>query len=107
MFMPIAGVDTDQVEHHGSNSSLSTDGPKLSLIFGPWSKTEFYVNAGTGFHSNDARGTVISVDPKSGDPADRVPGWFEPRAPKWASARKSFPGCKARCRSMGSISTPS
>lgn len=32
------------------------------------------LNAGTGFHSNDARGTVISVDPKSGDPADRVPG---------------------------------
>lgn len=48
--------------------------PKLSLIFGPWSKTEFYVNAGYGFHSNDARGTVIAVDPKSGDPADRVPG---------------------------------
>ena len=48
--------------------------PKLSLVFGPWSKTEFYVNAGAGFHSNDARGTVISVDPKTGDPADRVPG---------------------------------
>ena len=48
--------------------------PKLSLIFGPWSETEFYLNAGAGFHSNDARGTVISVDPKSGDRADRVPG---------------------------------
>ena len=48
--------------------------PKLSLIFGPWFKTEFYLNAGTGFHSNDARGTVIAVDPKSGDPATRVPG---------------------------------
>ena len=32
------------------------------------------MNAGAGFHSNDARGTVISVDPKTGDPADRVPG---------------------------------
>lgn len=28
----------------------------------------------SGFHSNEARGTVITVDPKSGDPADRVPG---------------------------------
>ena len=55
-----------------SHSSLVS--PKLSLIFGPWSKTEFYLNAGTGFHSNDARGTVITVDPKSGDPADRVAG---------------------------------
>ena len=46
--------------------------PKLNLIFGPWNKTEFYANAGTGFHSNDARGTTITVDPKSGAPVDRV-----------------------------------
>lgn len=46
--------------------------PKLNLIFGPWAKTEFYVNLGSGFHSNDARGTVIAVDPKTGDPAERV-----------------------------------
>ena len=32
--------------------------PKLSLIFGPWSKTEYFVNYGKGFHSNDARGTT-------------------------------------------------
>lgn len=30
--------------------------PKLSLILGPWAATQFYVNAGRGFHSNDARG---------------------------------------------------
>jgi outer membrane receptor protein involved in Fe transport len=46
--------------------------PKLSLIFGPWAKTEYFVNAGYGFHSNDARGTTIAVDPKTGDPADPV-----------------------------------
>jgi len=27
------------------------------LILGPWSNTEFFVNYGTGFHSNDARST--------------------------------------------------
>eukprot|EP01133_Synstelium_polycarpum_P021095 gene21095-25346_t len=32
--------------------------PKLSLILGPWSRTEFFVNYGKGFHSNDARGTT-------------------------------------------------
>ncbi len=47
--------------------------PKLALIFGPWSDTELYMNAGGGFHSNDARGTTSRVDPKSGAPADRVP----------------------------------
>jgi outer membrane receptor protein involved in Fe transport len=47
--------------------------PSLSLVFGPWVKTEYYLNAGTGFHSNDARGTTISVEPKTGNPADPVP----------------------------------
>ena len=46
--------------------------PKLGLVFGPWPQTEFYLNAGSGFHSNDARGTTITVDPKSGEPADRL-----------------------------------
>ena len=47
--------------------------PKLGLVYELGRKTELYANAGYGFHSNDARGTVIKVDPKSGDPADPVP----------------------------------
>jgi outer membrane receptor protein involved in Fe transport len=39
--------------------------PKAAFIFGPWDSTEFYVNLGRGFHSNDARGTTIRVDPKN------------------------------------------
>ena len=64
-----SSLDANSGKTHASLVS-----PKLSLIFGPWSKTEFYLNVGTGFHSNDARGTVIAIDPKSGDPASRVPG---------------------------------
>jgi hypothetical protein len=41
------------------------------VTLGPWRGTEFYVNAGTGFHSNDARGTTITRDP-DGQPVDRV-----------------------------------
>ena len=37
--------------------------PKLSLVFGPWAQTEFFVNAGRGFHSNDARGMTDPVQP--------------------------------------------
>lgn len=37
--------------------------PKVGVVLGPWSKTEVYANAGYGFHSNDARGTTICVDP--------------------------------------------
>ena len=55
------------------NSGDVTSGitsPKMSLIFGPWDRTEYFVNAGYGFHSNDARGVTIKVDPATGDPVD-------------------------------------
>ena len=45
--------------------------PKGGVTLGPWKGTEFYVDAGTGFHSNDARGTTITRD-ADGNPADRV-----------------------------------
>jgi hypothetical protein len=57
------------------NSGDGSDGlvsPKLGAIFGPWSGSEFYLNGGTGFHSNDARGAAITIDPVSGDPVNRV-----------------------------------
>jgi outer membrane receptor protein involved in Fe transport len=53
-----------------ANSGTETDGivsPKFALVVGPWAKTEGYLNLGMGFHSNDARGTTISVDPSSCD----------------------------------------
>ena len=46
--------------------------PKAGVVFGPWAGTEWYLNAGTGFHSNDARGAAITVDPASGEPAPQV-----------------------------------
>ncbi|MCR5883448.1 TonB-dependent receptor [Rhizobacter sp. J219] len=45
--------------------------PKFSLIAGPWAKTEFFFNAGRGFHSNDARGATAAVDPAPGLAASR------------------------------------
>jgi outer membrane receptor protein involved in Fe transport len=57
------------------NSGVAEDGivsPKLSIAFEPWDGTEFYLSGGFGFHSNDARGTVTTVDPATGDPADPV-----------------------------------
>ncbi|HXG90502.1 MAG TPA: TonB-dependent receptor [Vicinamibacterales bacterium] len=46
--------------------------PKGGAVFGPWNGTEFYLNAGFGFHSNDARGATITIDPVTGDAAERV-----------------------------------
>ncbi len=39
--------------------------PKLSLILGPWAKTEFYAQGGFSFHSNDGRGATQTVEPVS------------------------------------------
>ena len=80
-FRSVAGVRVDRFNFNvrsdnAANSGTSSDtkaSPKLNLIFGPWNKTEFYASAGYGFHSNDARGTTITIDPKSGNPADKVP----------------------------------
>jgi hypothetical protein len=53
--------------------------PKASLIFGPWAKTEFYIQGGFGFHSNDGRGATQTVQPISADnpypntPVARIP----------------------------------
>ena len=52
-----------------ANSGKASDQmltPKLALIFGPWQRTEFYLNYGQGFHSNDARGATIRADPADG-----------------------------------------
>ena len=64
-------VRSDNPANSGS-AQASMVSPKLGLIFGPWDKTEYYFNAGSGFHSNDARGTSITMDPKSGAPANKV-----------------------------------
>ncbi len=60
----VLGVRGDYFHWHvddiDPNNSGKTEAklvePKGSLILGPWCKTEFYLNGGYGFHSNDARG---------------------------------------------------
>jgi outer membrane receptor protein involved in Fe transport len=58
-----------------ANSGSDTPGivsPKLSLVFGPFSNTELYLNGGYGFHSNDGRGATLTVDPATLEPLDKV-----------------------------------
>jgi Carboxypeptidase regulatory-like domain/TonB dependent receptor-like, beta-barrel/TonB-dependent Receptor Plug Domain len=65
-----------------ANSGTATKAlpsPKLSLIFGPWSNTAFYVQGGFSFHSNDGRGATQTVQPVSAEnpfpntPVSRIP----------------------------------
>jgi hypothetical protein len=65
-------VDSDTAVNSG-NKTAGLINPKASLIFGPWKKTELYLNLGSGFHSNDARGVTIAVDPTTGVAQQKVP----------------------------------
>ncbi len=65
-------VDSNLADNSGSELA-GIYNPKLNVTLGPWERTEFYLNAGFGFHSNDARGTSITVDPADGTtPVEQV-----------------------------------
>ena len=79
-FKTIAGLRSDHYSFDVNSDNPANSGkagasmlsPKISLAFGPWGKTEYFLNWGRGFHSNDARGTTITVDPATGAAASRV-----------------------------------
>ena len=79
-FRSVAGVRADRFYFDVKSSIAANSGkadagivsPKLSLVFGPWAKTEYFVNYGYGYHSNDARGATATVGAKTGDPVDPV-----------------------------------
>jgi outer membrane receptor protein involved in Fe transport len=58
-----------------ANSGSADDtllSPSAALAWRATDALELYANYGRGFHSNDARGATISIDPATGDPADPV-----------------------------------
>jgi outer membrane receptor protein involved in Fe transport len=52
---------------NSGNASSAIGSPKFRMVFGPFAKTEFFVGAGMGYHSNDARSTTLTEVP--GDPS--------------------------------------
>jgi len=100
----VVGLRADQARfkvHSLSNTANSGSAsahlfsPKLSLIAGPWAKTEFFFNAGRGFHSNDARGTTATVDPRTGDAVDKVPGLVSARGMELGARTEWVPGLQS------------
>ncbi|MEK9282560.1 TonB-dependent receptor [Bradyrhizobium sp. ISRA442] len=41
--------------------------PKFTMVLGPFNRTEFFLGAGLGMHSNDARGATITEAPGDSD----------------------------------------
>ena len=80
-FRTIAGLRSDFFDFNVHSQSLAANSgkqgaallsPKLSFILGPWVDTEFFLNLGYGYHSNDARGTTIKIDPVSNQAVSSV-----------------------------------
>ncbi|MBU2979268.1 TonB-dependent receptor [Alteromonas sp. C1M14] len=64
-------VNSDTPENSGSkDDGIASFSAGLSYIFS--TRIEGYINAGQSFHSNDARGATLSVDPETGEEADPV-----------------------------------
>jgi hypothetical protein len=83
-------VDGDRPENAGkAHDTLVT--PTLNIAYGPWASTELYANYGHGFHSNDARGTVATVDPKTLDAVDRTPGLVRSRGVEFGLRTEAIP----------------
>ncbi|WP_266158217.1 TonB-dependent receptor [Dyella silvatica] len=103
-FRTVLGVRQDTIQMHLSSLSLATNSgnasasrtsPKLALIFGPWAKTEFFINAGTGFHSNDARGAIYRIDPTTATQAMPAPPFAGARGGELGVRTELVPGLQS------------
>jgi outer membrane receptor protein involved in Fe transport len=48
---------------NSGHASAAIGSPKFRMVLGPFDKTEFFLGAGYGMHSNDARGATTTEDP--------------------------------------------
>ena len=51
----------EAISANSGKATSAVGSPKASIVFGPFAKTEFFINAGEGFHSNDARAEWLST----------------------------------------------
>ena len=75
--------------------SAHINSPKASLIFGPWQKTELFVNYGQGFHSNDARGVTATVSPSDGTAIERAIPLVKTRGEEIGARTEIIPGLQS------------
>lgn len=58
-----ADVTSSLNANNSGHANATIGSPKFRLALGPFNKTEFFVGAGYGIHSNDARGATMTEDP--------------------------------------------
>jgi hypothetical protein len=68
----LAAADPTTLTANSGATDDSIAKASFSLVYTLSDSIETYASIGRGFHSNDARGTTISLDPVSGTPVDPV-----------------------------------
>ncbi len=90
-----AQVNSDTPANSG-NVTSGMASPKFGIVFGPSAATEFFANAGTGLHSNDARGATITVDPVNKiDPLQKSPLLVRSKGAELGVRTKIVPGLES------------
>lgn len=87
-------VDSQLDTNAGTETDLIAS-PKFTLILGPWFNTEYYLNLGLGYHSNDARGTTIEVDPTTQEPVSPVDPLVQSRGAEVGGRTTILPGLQS------------
>ncbi len=87
-----ATVDSLLTPANSGRAGAAIGSPKLGVVLGPFAKTEFFVNAGDGFHSNDARGVTIRQSPSDGSPVDPSPFLVRTRGAEAGLRTRLIPG---------------
>ncbi len=102
-FRSVLGLRYDRFRFDVNSSIAANSGqlgagilsPKLAFAFGPWNKTEYFINYGDGFHSNDARGVTETVTPKELAPAIASPPLVRSRGAELGLRTEIVPGLQS------------
>ncbi len=65
-----ASVDSIYNSKNSGYVQAGIGSPKMTVVLGPFEKTEIFFGAGEGMHSNDARGATITEEPT--DPTQKL-----------------------------------
>lgn len=79
---------------NSGSGSASLVQPKLGLAYELLDGIELYASYGKGFHSNDMRGTTLTVDPVTGAPATPVEPLVEARGTEIGLRSEAWEGLK-------------
>lgn len=87
-------VESDEPENSGDKTAGILS-PKASVVLTSGTGAEVYLSGGFGFHSNDARGVTISIDPVTRERAKRVDPLVRSRGAEIGVRATSLPGLRS------------